>query len=142
MDMKRRDLTSPSEPLKPVVRLLFDYRGEIGRFEFFLAELVRGAGLVVCYILYQQGWFVIAATLAPVAIWPGVVATIKRFRNLGHDPVLILPVLMYLSAGFAVGYRYDNPAIGMITLGIYLVYVSGVEGRAETFTADEYTFDN
>lgn len=140
--MERRELTLPMKTLKPVIRLLFDHRGEIGRREFLLAELVRGAGLAVCYVLYQQGWFVIAVTLAPVAIWPGVVATIKRFRDLGHDPVLILPVLIYLSAGFAMGYRYNIPVIGVIALGIYLVYISGVEGRSEAFTAEDHIFDS
>jgi uncharacterized membrane protein YhaH (DUF805 family) len=111
-----------------VLRLLFDYRGEIGRFEFLLAELVRGAGLGVCYGLYVIGWIIPAAALAPIAIWPGVVATIKRFRDLGHDPVLILPVLMYLSAGFAASYRYGRPVIGAIVLGLYLIYVAGVKG--------------
>jgi uncharacterized membrane protein YhaH (DUF805 family) len=127
--------------LEPVVRLLFSYRGAIGRRDFVLAELARGAGLVVCYTLYREGWFVVAATLVPVAVWPGVVATIKRFRDLGHDPVLILPALMYLSAGVAVGYRYEVPEISWIALGVYLLYVSGVEGQSDTFESRERGFN-
>lgn len=132
---------TPTTRLKSAARLLLSYRGEIGRRDFMLAELVRGVGVVVCYGLYREGWFVIAATLLPVAVWPGVVATIKRFRDLGHDPVLILPVLMYLSAGFAVGYRYDTPVISGITLGVYLLYIGGIDGQSDAFGSDEKMFD-
>ncbi len=66
-------------------------------------------GILACYGLYRQGWIVLAAVLVPAAVWPGVVATIKRLRDLGHDPGVILPILMYLSAGFAAGYQYDRP---------------------------------
>lgn len=82
-----------------------------------------------------------AATLLPVAIWPGVVATIKRFRDLGHDPLLILPVLVYLSAGFAVGYRYDMPILSGLVLASYLLYISRKDGISEAFDADDYIFD-
>jgi hypothetical protein len=139
--MKKQNHAFSIDSLTPTVRLLLDYRGEIGRLEFLFVELARGVGLAVCYVLYHQGWLVVAATLLPVAIWFGVVATIKRFRDLGHDPILILPVLMYLCAGFAVGYRYDVLEIGVITLGVYLLYVGGVKGRAERFTAEDHAFD-
>ena len=114
---------------KSLTRLLFGYQGEIGRLEFLFAELVRGIGLGLCFLLYQRGWIVLAAIFAPVAIWPGIVATIKRFRDLGHDPFLILPVLMYLSGGFALGYKYDSPEIGLFLLTIYLAYVCGFKGQ-------------
>lgn len=133
---------APATAIESTIRLLFDYRGATGRRGFFLGELARGAGLAACYVLYQEGWFVIAAALVPVAIWPGVVVTIKRFRDLGHDPVLILPVLVYLSTGFAMGYRYDVPAIGVVALGIYLMYVGGVDGRPEAFTAEDHPPDS
>lgn len=116
------------EQAKPLATLLFGYRGTIGRREFLFAELVRGGGLGACFLLYQHGWIVIAAILAPVAIWPGIVATIKRFRDLGHDPLLILPVLMYLSGGFAIGYKFKAPEIGLFLLTIYLIYVCGFKG--------------
>lgn len=130
--MNRRD-DSPATGLRWAVRLLGSPRGAIGRRDFLLAELARGIGLGVCYGLYREGLVVVAATLVPMAVWPGVVATIKRFRHLGHDPVVILPVLMYLSAGFAVGYRYESPALSGIVLGTYLLYVTGVDGASDTF---------
>ena len=139
--MKSRELTPSTNTLKSTVRLLFGHQGEIGRLEFFLVELARGAGLAACYVLYLQGWFVIAATFVPIAIWPGVVATIKRFRDLGHDPILILPVLVYLSAGFAVGYRCETPIISVIALGIYLAYIGGVKGRSDEFTSEDYVLN-
>ena len=129
MTMTWRGFITEFSSIEPAIRLLFDHQGEIGRFEFLLAELARGAGLLVCYGLYLHGWIVPAAVLVPVAVWPGIVATIKRLRDLGHDPGLILPVLMYLSAGFAAGYQYDLPAMGALTLGSYLAYVAGVRGR-------------
>lgn len=113
---------------KSLARLLFGHQGEIGRREFLFAELVRGTGIGICFLLFQRGWIVLAAILAPVAIWPGIVATIKRFRDLGHDPFLILPVLMYLSGGFVLGYKYDSPEIGLSLLTIYLAYVCGFKG--------------
>ena len=129
MTMTWRDFITDFAPPEPAIRLLFDYRGEIGRLEFLLAELGRTVGLLVCYGIYLHGWFVLAALLVPAAVWPGVVATIKRLRDLGHDPGLILPILMYLSAGFAAGHQYDRPAMGALTLGSYLAYVAGVKGR-------------
>lgn len=127
--MNLRNLRMDFETFEPAIRLLFDYRGEIGRLEFLLAELTRGVGLLVCYGLFHHGWIVPAAVLVPAAVWPGVVATIKRLRDLGHDPGLVLPVLMYLSAGFAAGYQYDRPAVGALALGSYLAYVAGVKGQ-------------
>ena len=138
--MDRRDITT-TVSLHLLARLLFSYRGAIGRREFVLAELMRGIGLIGCYALYQEGWVVAAATLMPVAIWPGVVATIKRFRDLGHDPLLILPVLVYLSAGFAVGYRYDMPILIGLVLASYLLYISLKDGISGAFDADDYIFD-
>jgi len=132
----------PVSGLRWAVRLLGNPRGTIGRRDFLFAELARGIGLGVCYGLYSEGWIVVAATLVPMAVWPGVVATIKRFRDLGHDPVLILPVLMYLSAGFAVGYRYESPAISGITLGIYLLYVTGIDGASDAFERTERMYDD
>lgn len=105
-----------------MIRLLLSAEGRIGRLEFLAAEAVRFAGLALCWWLYSAGWPVAAAGLAPAAVWPGVVGTIKRFRDLGHDPVLILPVLMYLSASFAAG-------VGGPALAVYLAYVVGWPGR-------------
>lgn len=104
--------------------LLLSGHGRIGRLEFLFTELVRGVGLGLCHGLHEAGFIVLAAALVPAALWPGIVGTIKRFRDLGHDPVLILPVLMYLSAGFAAG-----AATGVAALAVYLAYVLGVPGR-------------
>lgn len=116
--------------MRPLFHLLFWYQGKIGHMEFLFAELVRGARLGVCLLLYQLDWIVLAAIGAPLSIWPGIVATIKPFRDLGHDPLLILPVLMLLSGGFALGYKYGNILISVSILAVYLAYVSGVKGGA------------
>lgn len=108
--------------------MLFDYRGKSGRMSFLIAEVVRLIALAACYGLYRTNWIVPAAILAPAALWPGIVGTIKRFRDLGHDPLLILPVLMYLAGGFASGIALGVPYIGLATLGIYLIYVLGAPG--------------
>lgn len=112
-----------------MVDSLLGYSGRIGRLEFLVLELVRGALLTLCYGLFRLDLVIIAALLTPAALWPGIVGTIKRFRDLGHDPVWILPILMYLSAGFAAGTVFKQPAIGLITLGLYLVYVLGFPGK-------------
>lgn len=112
--------------------LLFSHRGRIGRVAFLQVEIVRAVGLAVCWALYLRGHVVLAASLTPAAVWPGVVGTIKRFRDLGHDPILILPVLMYLSAGLAAAWVKGNPAVGAVTLGIYLAYVLGTPGCIAT----------
>ncbi len=105
--------------------------GRCGRAEFLFVELVRAALLGLCYALFQAGWPLAAAVLIWPALWPGIVGTIKRFRDLGHDPVWILPVLTYLTVGFAAGWVYRQPALGLITLGIYLAYVLGAGGVAQ-----------
>lgn len=116
-------------------------RPAIGRRDFVLAEFARGVGLIVCSGLYREGWVVVAATLVPVAVWPGVFATIKRFRDLGHDPLLILPVLMYSSAGFAVGYQFNTPVVSGMALGVYLLYVGCVDRKPDAFGSEEPAFD-
>jgi len=101
----------------------------MGRLDFLIAELIRGALLGVCYGFYTMGWIVPAATLLPAALWPGIVGTIKRFRDLGHAPIWILPVLVYLSFGFSLGYVLKQPVIALALLGIYLTYVLCFKGK-------------
>ena len=116
-----------------VFTFMFDHRGRFGRLQFALVEGLRGAMLVGCYGLYSVGHdvtTVLAATLVWPSLWTGIVGTIKRFRDLNLDLIFILPVLMYLSAGFAAGYVLDAPAVGFVTLGSYLVVALGVPGKA------------
>lgn len=118
--------------MKSICVFMFDPRGRFGRLQFALVEALRGVLVALCYGIYaldHEVATVIAATLLWGAIWPGVVGTIKRFRDLNLDLICILPVLMYLSAGFAVGYVTDTPAVGLVTLSLYLVVVLGVPSR-------------
>ncbi len=115
--------------MKGIARALLDHRGGIGRAQFLLVEMVRAVGLLLCYALYRADYIVVAAVLVPAAVWPGIVGTIKRFRDLGHDPLLILPVLMFLAGGFTGGHVLGQQGIGLITLSIYLTYVLGFPGR-------------
>jgi hypothetical protein len=108
--------------------LLFSHRGRIGRLAFLELELVRAVGLTGCWALYRSGHLVLAAGLTPAAAWPGIVGTIKRFRDLGHDPILILPVLMYLSAGLAQAWAKGSVALGAVTLAVYLAYILATPG--------------
>jgi len=117
--------------MQRVLSSLLSYRGSIGRVEFMMLETARFIALGLCYGLYRLDLIVLTALLLPAAIWPGVVGTIKRFRDLGHDPIWILPVLMYLSAGFALGYVLKMHVVGLVTLGIYLTYVLGFKGRTQ-----------
>lgn len=118
--------------MKKVMVWLFGHEGRMNRLEFFLVEMIRGAAVGGCYLLYKYDLLVLAAFLLPVALWPGIVGTIKRFRDIGHDPIWILPVLMYLSVGFAAGYVWKQPAIGLVALGLYLVYALGRKGTQVT----------
>lgn len=92
--------------------LLVSPRGRMGRSAFLAVEVIRAGLLVVSYRFLTAGWPIAAAALLWPALWPGIVGTIKRFRDLGHDPVWILPVLVTLSTAFAASYVYERPAIG------------------------------
>ncbi|MEL6181562.1 MAG: hypothetical protein AAFS10_21570, partial [Myxococcota bacterium] len=99
---------------------------------FMLVEILRGVMLAICYGIYtldHEIATVVAATLVWPSLWTGIVGTIKRFRDLNVELIYIMPVLMVLSAGFAVAYVTSTPTIGLLILSLYLALVLGVPSR-------------
>lgn len=108
---------------------LISARGKFGRLQFMLGETYRIALLAACYGLYLLGLKALAVILLPFALWVGIVATIKRFNDLGLDPAYILLSLVAIAAGCGIAWQTMQWPWVFLGLGPYLLWVGLTPGK-------------
>ncbi|MDN5882638.1 MAG: hypothetical protein L0H37_09740 [Nitrosospira sp.] len=111
-----RDLVSP--------------QGNFGRIQFLMGETYRIILLAICYLFYWLDLEVLALLLFPFALWVGVVATIKRFNDLGLDSIWILVSLIVIGAGIGLAWQLHSWPWLFIGLGPYLLWVLLTPGKS------------
>ncbi len=115
--------------IKRVFVDLISPKGTFGRFKFMISETCRIALLAACYGLYLLNLKILAVILFPFALWVGVVATIKRFNDLGLGSGYILLSLVVIGAGCGIAWQTMQWPWVFLGLGPYLLWVSLTPGK-------------